>query len=302
MNRYLARLRRHRAEAMQLLSGSGGELFRQYAFDACGRLTPTVEGKCGGLRYLVRTRDRWIGRGIFGGNGFEANEMSQAIDLLSHSLGSRFLEDHIFVDVGANIGNTSLPAVALWGAARAIAVEPEPENFKLLRCNAIMNGMEETIITVQAAVTNAPGVVTLELSSNNFGDHRVRITDEPGAVGEESRRVVEVQALRLDDLLAAENVSAAEVGLLWLDTQGHEGQVLDSAPSLLAQGVPVVTEFWPYGLRRSGGLELLQKAVVQNFEYIIDVRSGDRMRKGQFDSLLQRYDGRSYTDLIFLPQ
>jgi FkbM family methyltransferase len=301
LNRYLTRLRRHRNEAKQLLSGSGGDVFRQYAFDAAMRVTPTVEGECDGLRYLVRTRDKWIGRRIFGGSGFEVNEMSQAFELLRQSLGSRFLENRIFVDVGANIGNTSLPAVAHWGAARTIAVEPEPENYKLLRCNAIMNGMEEAIVAVQAAVTNAPGVVILELSPNNFGDHRVRITDEPGTTGEEGRPTVEVQALRLDDLLAVQNVSAAEVGLLWLDTQGHEGQVLDSAPSLLAQGVPVVTEFWPYGLRRSGGLELLRKSVVQNFEHIIDVRGRDRMRTGMFDSLVRRYEGGSYTDLILLP-
>lgn len=278
-------------------------MFRQYVFDSAKRLTPTVEGECGGLRYLVRTRDAAIGRGIFIWNGFEVSEMNRAIDLLSQNLGPHFLKGRTFVDVGANIGNTSLPAVALWGAARAIAVEPETENYKLLRCNAIINGLEDAIVAVQAAVTNAPGVVSLELSPDNFGDHRVRMTDKPGDLGEEGWPFIEVPALRLDDLLAAENVSAAEVGLLWLDTQGHEGQVLDSATSLLAQGVPAVIEFWPYGLRRSGGLELLRQSVFQNFEHIIDVRSGDHMRrKDVFDSLVQRYDRpQDYTDLILLP-
>jgi FkbM family methyltransferase len=291
-----------RADIKHILSGSGKQVFRQYVFAAAGRLTPTVEGNYGGLRYLVRTSDVGIGRGMFDGSGFEVDEMNRAIDLLSQHLGPHFLKDRTFVDVGANIGNASLPAVAIWGAARAIAVEPEPENYRLLRCNAIMNGMEEAIVAVQAAVTNSPGVVSLELASWNSGDHRVRTTDEPGLMGEEGRPVIEVQARRLDDLLAAEKVPAADVGLLWIDVQGHEGQVLDSAPSLLAQGVPVMAEFWPYGHRRSGSLDLLRQLVIQNFEHIIDVRRGDRMRTDQFDSLVQRYDFYTdYTDLIFLP-
>lgn len=280
-------------------------MLRRYIFEAARfwHVTPTVEGEYGGLRYLVRTPDRVIGRGLFDGSGNEVTEVSQVIDLLRRSLGNRFLEHRTFVDIGANIGTTSLPAVAILGAARAIAVEPEPENYKLLRCNAILNGMEDSIVAVQAAVTNLAGVVNLELSSSNFGDHRVRITGEPGYLREERRPLIAVRALRLDDLLAEEQVTAAEVGLLWLDVQGHEGQVLDSAPSLLAEGVPVVTEFWPYGLRRSQGLDLFRKLVVANFERVIDARSGDHIGVDQFDSLIRRYDDRdlSYTDLILLP-
>lgn len=298
-------LRRCRSDMTKVFAGSGREVFRQYVFDVAERLrlTPTVEGEYGGLRYLVRTQDKVIGRGIFDGSGNEVKESSQVVDLLLQNLGPGFLKGRTFVDVGANIGTTSLPAVALWGAARAIAIEPEPENYRLLRCNIIINEMENAVVAVQAAVSNTQGLVDFELALHNLGNHTVRLTDEPGAFREEDRSVIQVQAHRLDDILAAKGVPAAEVGLLWLDVEGHEGHVLDSAPSLLDQGIPVVSEFYPYALQRSRGLDLFRKLVVQNFGQIIDVRGGGSMPADQLESLLRRYaDPDDYTDLILLPR
>ena len=42
------------------------------------------------------------------------------------------------------------------------------------------------------------------------------------------------------------------VGLVWVDIQGHEGQFFEGARHFLSQGTPVVSEFWPYGIKRSG--------------------------------------------------
>ncbi|RPJ80913.1 MAG: hypothetical protein EHM18_17695, partial [Acidobacteria bacterium] len=50
----------------------------------------------------------------------------------------------------------------------------------------------------------------------------------------------------------AEKLSLEETGLVWVDIQGHEGHFLRGAQSLLRRGVPIVTEFWPYAIERSG--------------------------------------------------
>ena len=57
---------------------------------------------------------------------------------------------------------------------------------------------------------------------------------------------------RLDDLLDEHGIARADVGLLWMDVQGHEQHVLEGAPKLLAGNVPLGVELWPYGLRRAG--------------------------------------------------
>ena len=68
--------------------------------------------------------------------------------------------------------------------------------------------------------------------------------------------MVTVPVRTLDELLAEQGVNARDVRLAWVDIQGHEGFFLDGARATLAGGggggAPVVSEFWPYGILRSG--------------------------------------------------
>ena len=47
-------------------------------------------------------------------------------------------------------------------------------------------------------------------------------------------------------------VDPGTIGLVWVDIQGHEGRLFRGAQETLRQGMPVISEFWPYGIRRSG--------------------------------------------------
>jgi len=161
------------------------------------------------------------------------------------------------IDVGANIGVISIGMLHKREFARAIAIEPDPRNFSLLERNVRQNGFAESMLCLPMAVSDRKGTVEFELSADNFGDHRVRTTpaglSAVDAFGEAARRVISVPARSLDDLL--EDLSGEwtrDVALVWMDVQGHEGNVLRGARRLLSQGAPVVAEFWPYGLARSG--------------------------------------------------
>jgi len=161
----------------------------------------------------------------------------------------------VLVDVGANLGMICIAMLKRGYFREAIAVEPDPRNFALLIRNIEQNGLSDRIRPLQFAVTDAPGDVALELSDVNFGDHRVRAagTSAPTRMGEERRETVTVPARRLDDLLRTEaRVDPGRVGLVWVDIQGHEGRLFRGAQETLRHGTPVITEFWPYGIRRSG--------------------------------------------------
>lgn len=83
---------------------------------------------------------------------------------------------------------------------------------------------------------------------SNSGDHRVQyVVPDDG----ESGVTVAADGVRLDDLIDQQEIDRAKIGLVWIDTQGHEGHVLDSAPRTLAARIPVLIEFCPYMLRRS---------------------------------------------------
>lgn len=174
---------------------------------------------------LAEDNDPFIGRSVLATGEFEFWLVQRAIDVL----GKRAL----FVDVGANIGTACIPAVARDLAAIALAFEPDPHNYRLLCCNTILNGVNDRIGCVNAAVGDRMGTVTLTLAPDNLGDHRIAAGDEAWG-----RPTVDVDMLTL--LAAAPDLSSRD--LVWLDVQGYESHVLAGAGDLAARGVPVVLE------------------------------------------------------------
>jgi FkbM family methyltransferase len=161
----------------------------------------------------------------------------------------------ILVDVGANLGMICIAMLKRGYFREAIAIEPDPRNFALLKRNIEQNGLEGRIRALPFAVSDEAAEVEFELSEVNFGDHRVRSarTAASPQMGEEGRAVVSVPARRLDDLLRTEaQVDPGRIGLVWVDIQGHEGRLFRGARDTLGNGMPVISEFWPYGIRRSG--------------------------------------------------
>jgi len=213
------------------------------------------------------------------------------------------------VDIGANIGVISIGMLHTGEFARAIAIEPEPRNFALLERNVRQNQLDEAMLCLPVAVSDRQGSVEFELSADNFGDHRVRTTDraasDADAFGETRRRVIAVPARGLDDLLAELPADRTrDIALVWMDVQGHEGHVLRGARQLLSRGVPVVAEFWPYGLARSGTsrAEFLD-LVGQHFATYWVIREGRAVRHpiGELDRLFDELPGpNDFENLIFV--
>jgi FkbM family methyltransferase len=141
----------------------------------------------------------------------------------------------VVVDVGANVGFAALTAAG--AGARVIAIEPHPENVRLLRANVERNGADVRVVA--AAAWDAPGVVKLAEATTNTGDHRAGVSIA-------GRTELEVPALRIDDVVAPED----EVGVIKLDTQATEHVALRGARELLKRCRPVLlVEFWPKAIR-----------------------------------------------------
>jgi FkbM family methyltransferase len=153
------------------------------------------------------------------------------------------------IDVGANIGLTSIPISKSRGV-RCYAFEPDPENFRFLISNIAANSAAG-VRAFNVAVMGAAGELTFERSVDNMGDHRVRIgAASGGAFAEDQRQVIRVEGNRLDALLAQEPLQRPVV--LKVDTQGAEVHVLRGATGILSSVDAIILEYWPYGLRRLG--------------------------------------------------
>ena len=252
-------------------------------------------------------KDRAIGRLLYTHREFELEKIDGAVRcaVAAGVLGET--NRGWLLDVGANVGSVCITLVRRGVFARAVAFEPEPGNYAHLVRSLALNGIDAaTIRPVNAALSSTSGQATLELAFTNFGDHRIRVepptTSHPDC-REEDRAVISVPVQRLDDAVAAQGLLREDVGLIWIDAQGHEAQVLEGATALLGAGVPVVTEFWPYGLERSGAEGRRFVEIVRaRFAAFYDLSEAVPRRQPVADvaSLYARYTGTSFTDLLLV--
>ena len=259
--------------------------------------------------FVTYTADKVIGHSIRNAGGFEEQAINGAIHI-AESCGVTVARN-VFVDVGANIGTHSIFAVAS-GFKKAICVEADKNNFRLLRVNQILHDIESFCVNHLVAASQVDGEIEIQISPYNFGDHRVGHKNEAQSVhGEETWETHVIPTRPLDGIVRSSGIEFSDLGLVWIDTQGHEGQVLSGANSILHADVPIVTEFWPYGLERSGGFQMF-KELASKRKTIIDIRASQergspvRLNNGNMDVLYEsmlKSESRGaspHTDLLLL--
>ena len=210
---------------------------------------------------VVHTDDAIIGKSLRMNGAWEEAALPEVVAYLRRRYGFR---PTLLVDVGANIGTHLLRGLAEGVFARGIAVEMNADNHRLLACNLALNGLAARTRLFQAAVSDRPGHITMEMAPQNRGEHRVRLApSSPGlqadAYGEAARRICTVPATTLNAIEAKSGEVFDAGTLVWIDVQGHEGHVVDGAAGILGrESRPVfVIEFWPYGLERAWGRDRL---------------------------------------------
>lgn len=198
-----------------------------------------------------------------------------------------------FVDVGANIGMIFIPVVREAGAF-GVAVDASPVNFGFLAANCLRNLPASAYRLHHVAVGDRPGAVKFDMSSENFGDHRVA---ETGGV--------EVEVVRFDDIEDAGGY--ARPILVKLDIQGYEPEFVAGASMLLAAADAMLLEYSPFGEKGRNWISEYDKALTQNFTHVVRFdEMGARalppeasyvaLTQGVLDEIKQSIAGRDWTD------
>ena len=247
--------------------------------------------------FVVHAGDEWIGRGLFVSGEFDFDKFAAAFEaLVKLRPGSR---PKVLIDVGANIGSICIPAVVRGYVERAVAIEPDPQNSRLLRANIALNGLEGKIRTAETAAGPQDGAfLELELSGENLGDHRIRVSGEDGALDEANRQVVQVPSATLDSICRTE---AGDDVLVWMDVQGFEGIALAGAKDFLARRVPMVLEFCPYLMVRARSFSALKQSLA-GYSGFLDLESGKAFRPiAELQALYDELgEGQAFTDILVL--
>jgi FkbM family methyltransferase len=262
-----------------------------------------IETKHGRLR--VSNKDDGIGRILFLRREYELATIDKAVALLGIVAGGASPR-RLMIDAGANVGTVCIAMVRSHVFTGALAVEPEPRNYGLLVKNVRANGLDGAIRCRNVALSSSNGVGQMELSKNS-GDHRLREgkpLDPQARYKETSRATIAVPVRRLDDVMAEAGVTAGDVALLWMDVQGVETHILEGSPRLIEAGVPVVSEFWPYGLARAGvSPAAYTRYIAETFGWFYDLADEvpQATPSATVETLFARYaEFKQFTDLLLV--
>ena len=226
-----------------------------------------------GCSYLATAKDNMIMRDMFvNRHNWAASGMKRF-----HELAQKYydIDDSTgyFLDLGANIGTTGIYFCKnLTPNLKLLAFEPDPENFKLLRINIILNdmrarttlvrrglGLEKNEIALHKHPTN-PGANTL---LNHFGDWAPTET---------------VKIISLDSYLAKNKIAASEVKYIWIDTEGFEAQVLLGMKNLIKENpAPIFMECNLKAWDNSGHFDAMMALLAEGYSHFIHSWSGDKI-------------------------
>ena len=278
--------------------------------DEAEQFTPLIAADSGGSRFLLSTYDRHITSHLVLKPGrSETKMLRRALSVLG-TLG-REITGGTLIDVGANIGTTTVPALRGHPFVRVVACEPEPRNLRLLNLNLVANRLEKDVHVEDAAVGECETEVEFLVSDRRSGIHEVRSAGAglPAWTEDFSYESMTVRQTTLDALARRGVYTPADVSLLWMDVEGHEGHILEGGSALTERGTPVVLELSPRGLARHGGLERLKEIASSRYSHFVSLRQVHGRHLRQFDlrtsgELAQELDwllrNERFTDVLLL--
>jgi FkbM family methyltransferase len=256
--------------------------------------------------FSFSSKDESIGRCLFLEGRFEDEKIELAVQLATELGYISATNSGYLVDIGANVGTVCIPLVKKGVFSRALAFEPEPKNYSFLTKNVEINGLSETIRPFNCALSSSRGQMELKLSSTSYGDHRLSVAapvcSHPQRRGQE-RAGITVPAYPLDDVVKMLKIQPQEIKLLWLDVQGHEKHVLEGASALIRFGVPVVAEFWPFGLSEAQiSPEVFNTFISSHFSTFYDLaeKIPEKRPASEIAQLFALYPGQLFTDLLLV--
>jgi FkbM family methyltransferase len=221
----------------------------------------------GDAKFFADPSDRVVGAWLIWHGGWQRRELDRAVAVLTAN--GRLVADTIFVDVGANIGTHTVYALRSGQFARAVAFEPEPKNARLLAMNLEANGLAHVATIVAKAAGNAPGTAVLHLHPRNKAAHAIAA---PPSV--DGRDRLDVPVVRVEDALRELGLSADRLGLIWIDVEGYEPEVIQGLGELLARKIPIAFEYAAQRYRPEARRELV-RILTAHYSTLCNLTSSD---------------------------
>ena len=255
-----------------------------------------------GLKVRYSAKDRTISLYALGMGNYHKKDVLDVVKL-AESFGYNF-GGHL-LEFGGNIGSTTVGAVHTEKFSHVHTFEPVPSNIELIEANRRINQYEDRISIVAKAISNKIGTVDMKLCHFNNGDNRVSgISEKPegNLYGEADWQTIQIPTTTGDNYLTSTGLAADDISMVWIDVQGFEGFALDGLQNLLShRQVPVIVEFWPYGLDQAGSKQIFLSTIRSHFEAVVDIKTKITYDVKDLELLFEKYPAEAYSDLLLLP-
>jgi FkbM family methyltransferase len=261
---------------------SGGLEDRLALFEQIGLHAPLLGVATEEGRFVVPTGDP-MGMSLFAKQRRpESRVLRRAVAVVKGLLGEDAVAGRAFIDVGAGIGTATVSALRSQRFGSALACEPEPESYRLLRANLVLNDLSDRVRTLRVAASDRAGegalvVVSGENPTSWVASRGDRIQPPGGEDGTSATelgdvRVEDVELVTLDDLAAAGVIDLDAAGMLSIGADGHDGNVLGGARELIGRGTPILFELDPGAPDERGDRERMRQAVKGAYTHFADLR------------------------------
>jgi len=197
------------------------------------------------------------------------------MECAGHLLASRG-EPSAFVDCGAHIGTHTLAAAHLEACRHVLALEMQTETHRRLLGNIALNAEVAPKITAVRAVLSSQSslrVLVADGAANESNSGMARILgDLDDCTGKASYRpdrevsgprLCDQETVTLDEVVEAHLPANVPVGVVKIDVEGHELEVLRGAARTLQRWRPaLIVEVWDDQEARAHGLQVRQADVL----------------------------------------
>lgn len=171
--------------------------------------------------YLFNCKDQVISSMMV---NYEETFSKKEIDALFEIAGIE--KEGYFIDIGANIGTTSLYVKKnINPNLQIIAFEPVTENYNMFRINQILNNCEDIIIE-KYGVSDCISESEIYVNDSNYGGSS--IVDNGKSMVREK-----ISCISLDEYFEKRNIEISEIKYIWVDVEGFEAKVILGGQNVL---------------------------------------------------------------------